>query len=262
MTRIIHIADLHFGAEDPDLVAGFEAACTALDPDLIIAAGDFTQAARRRELSAAAAMFARIGKPVVGRPGNHDVPVYALAERAFRPWRRFGQVLGEHVQPSWQADDLRVETLHTARRAQWRPDWSLGRAAAQTVDDVIARLAETSASTRILACHHPLIAPDGTDGRAATAGGPEAARRLAAVCDLVLTGHLHETFVLPSPDPDQTCWFIGTGTTFSRRTREEAASFNLIELEPDGIRMTQQESGPDGMFATGEVWELERGASQ
>jgi 3',5'-cyclic AMP phosphodiesterase CpdA len=259
MTRIVHIADLHFGAEDAELVAGFEAACAELDPDLIIAAGDFTQAARRRELDAAAAMFERIGKPVAGRPGNHDVPVYAPAERAFRPWRRFERILGGHVQPHWSNDAMEVASLHTARRAQWRPDWSLGRVASRDLDTALARFDQAGRRARILACHHPLIAPDPADARAATRGGPVAARRLAASCDLVLTGHLHETFVLPSPDPDQTCWFIGTGTTFSRRTRDEAASFNLIEIEADGFRLTRQESDETGTFSAGREWELERG---
>ncbi|WP_417486122.1 metallophosphoesterase family protein [Maricaulis sp.] len=258
MTRIIHIADLHFGAEDAELVAGFEAACAELEPDLIVAAGDFTQAARWRELDAASALFTRIDRPVVGRPGNHDVPVYVPGERAFRPWRRFERSLGDQVRPSWSGPDVQVETLHTARRAQWRPDWSLGRAAPRDVDAALDAFAAAGAKTRILACHHPLVAPDPADARAATHGGAEAARRLSAACDLVLTGHLHETFVLPSPDPDQTCWFIGTGTTFSRRTRLETASFNLIEIDPEGIRMTRQESDPAGRFGAGRVWELER----
>ncbi|OLF72327.1 hypothetical protein AWH62_10860 [Maricaulis sp. W15] len=258
MTRIIHIADLHFGAEDAELVAGFEAACAALEPDLIVAAGDFTQAARWRELNAAAAMFERIGKPVVGRPGNHDVPVYAPVERALRPWRRFERALGHQIKPAWRNEALQAETLHTARRAQWRPDWSLGRAADRDIAQALDGFAQAGDRVRVLACHHPLIAPRPDDPRAATRNGLAAARRLSAACDLVLTGHLHETFVLPAPDPDQTCWFIGTGTTFSRRTRQETASFNLIDINADGIRMTRQESAPDGSFAAGQVWELER----
>ncbi len=259
MTRIIHIADLHFGAEEPELVAGFERACASLDPALIIAAGDFTQAARWRELRAADAMFGRIGKPVVGRPGNHDVPVYAPLERAMRPWRRYDRTLGKTIGRDWSNEAMQATTLHTARRAQWRPDWSLGRAAERDIDEALASFEEAGPRARVLACHHPLIAPDPADPRAATRNGPAAAARLSPACDLVLTGHLHETFVLPSPDPDQTCWFIGTGTTFSRRTRQETASFNVIDIEEDGFRLTRQVSNEAGDFSTGRVWELERG---
>lgn len=259
MTRLIHIADLHFGAEDPELVAGFERACAALAPELIIAAGDFTQAARWRELHAADAMFARIDRPVVGRPGNHDVPVYSPLERALRPWRRYDLTLGQTIRPDWSSEAVQVATLHTARRAQWRPDWSLGRAARRDVDQALSCFKQAGPRARVLACHHPLIAPDPSDPRAATRNGPETAKRLSAACDLVLTGHLHETFVLPSPDTEQTCWFIGTGTTFSRRTRQETASFNLIEIEEDGFRLTRQESDEAGKFSAGRVWELERG---
>jgi hypothetical protein len=48
----------------------------------------------------------------------------------------------------------------------------------------------------------------------------------------------HESFALPVEAQERTCWFIGASTTFSRRTRDSAAGFNCIDIEPDGLTLT------------------------
>src|SRR5690242_17917299 len=55
MKVIAHISDLHFGAEHPALAAGLVGDVQQLAPTLIIASGDFTQRARRKQFAAARA---------------------------------------------------------------------------------------------------------------------------------------------------------------------------------------------------------------
>jgi 3',5'-cyclic AMP phosphodiesterase CpdA len=240
MTRILHIADLHFGTEHPGLVDAFVQTARDLSPDLVVAAGDFTQAGRKREFDAASRFFAQLEATVVGMPGNHDTPVRALHERFTRPWRRFESSLRPHLKSRFSTDGLRVECLLTARRAQWRPDWSLGRVSLPALDQALTQLNDTeeTGGLRVLACHHPLLAPGGARGRARTARAEEAVERTARACDLVLTGHLHETFAESVTHDDRTCWFVGAGTTFSLRTRGEPAAFNCLDFDGDRIRMT------------------------
>ena len=243
MTRLLHIADLHFGDEDEGLVQAFLSRCAELEPDVVVAAGDFTQSGRRREFQAAARFFSALDAPVVGIPGNHDTPVRALHERFLRPWRRFDRTVGPHVQPRLALPDLQIEGLLSARRAQWQPDWSLGRINPRRLEPVLASLDKADTHvTRALTCHHPILAPGGTRGRARTFGAARALSRIAASCDMVLTGHLHESFALPVRATGQTCWFIGASTTFSRRTRDSAAGFNCIDVEPDGLMLTVYEA--------------------
>lgn len=244
MTRILHIADLHFGAEHPALVEAFHDTARALAPDLVIASGDFTQSGRKREFEAAARFFAALEAPVIGMPGNHDTPVRALHERFFRPWRRYHRSLEAEISDRFAGPSVRVECLRTARRAQWQPDWSLGRVSLPDLDTALDRLNADDAdqATRILTCHHPLLAPGGARGRARTARAEEAARRSADQCDLVLTGHLHETFAESLERDGRLCWFIGAGTTFSLRTRDEPAAFNCLDLAPDRVEMTPYEA--------------------
>jgi len=259
MTTLFHIADMHFGAEDRTLVDAFTEVCNEKAPDLVVAAGDFTQAGRKREFDDAARFLAALDAPVVGIPGNHDVPVRALHRRFTTPWRRYERSIGRYLEPSHQDEGLHVESLRTARRAQWQPDWSLGRIGQPSLGRALDTLAQGDAAFRVLTCHHPILAPGGNRGRARTARAGKSVDTIAAHCDLVLTGHLHETFTLPARAPDHTCWFVGAGTTFSRRTRGEPAGFNALEIGEDAIAITHYVAHPErAEFHAGESWKLPR----
>tara|TARA_R110002072_G_scaffold2361_8_gene19662 strand:- start:6283 stop:7074 length:792 start_codon:yes stop_codon:yes gene_type:complete len=257
MTRLIHIADLHFGDESRDLVDAFTEYCLADPPTAVIATGDFTQGGRRREFNAAREFFEGLNVPVIGAPGNHDVPSYALDHRFITPWERFFRLVGSVVSPRLKDQGLHVETLHTARRGQFRLDWSLGRVSKRDLNTLIKSLEETDGATRIAACHHPLLAPDGATGRADTRRGPEAAVALAETCDLVLTGHLHRSFALPIHGENHTCWFVGASTAFSKRTRIEPAGFNEILLEDTQIHLVTY-AADSGRFKRGGEQSLPR----
>ena len=59
MTRIAHLTDLHFGAEDPAVVEALVADLAADPPDLVAVSGDLTQRARLTEFRAARAFLDR-----------------------------------------------------------------------------------------------------------------------------------------------------------------------------------------------------------
>ena len=58
MTRIVHLSDLHFGRDRPELVEPLLDRLHALAPDLVAISGDFTQRARVRQFAEAAARHA------------------------------------------------------------------------------------------------------------------------------------------------------------------------------------------------------------
>jgi 3',5'-cyclic AMP phosphodiesterase CpdA len=249
MTRLIHLADMHFGAEDPPLVDGLAEAITALEADVICAAGDFTQYGRQREFRAAAEFFARLAPPVIAAPGNHDTPYWDLYSRLFRPWGRFERLLGGTVEPHWRGGGNGLQTLATSRGLQARLDWSLGkvreahaREAAQALSDV--------QGVRIVAGHHPLFAPGGQTGRARTKGATDATNILAeAQIDLVLSGHLHQAFALAFDRPDGgKSWHVGASTALSKRTRDEPAGFNVIDLDATGAQLKVHVATKDYTF--------------
>lgn len=258
MKRLLHIADLHFGREHKPLVDAFIDYCVDHPPDLIVATGDFTQGARRREFAAARHFFDALPAPVVGAPGNHDVPSRALDHRFFTPWRRFERALGGRVVPRLETGPLVIETLHTARRAQMRLDWSLGRVSRGAAASLASQLDQSEQPTKLVACHHPLMAPGGLSGRANTKRGADAAEILASASDLVLTGHLHRTFALPVVGDTHVCWFVGASTTFSERTRVEPAGFNEIHLSDDMLTLVHHESVDANRFVPARAFKLPR----
>lgn len=249
MTRLVQISDIHFGAEDPALVMPLSEAINDLAPDLVILTGDVTQYGRRSEFAAARAFLETLQAPIVGAPGNHDTPYFNMAARLTGPWKRFERWLGPRLQPRAEAGRARVEMLPTARGAQVRIDWSLGRVRRRDALRAGARLSDFEGCS-VLAGHHPLVAPGGLKGRAKTTGGARAAQLITqAGVDLYLSGHLHQVFAEAMEREDgSVCWFVGAGTALSRRTRGEPASFNVIEVSEDP-RVVVWAAGDKPVFA-------------
>lgn len=235
--KLAQISDLHFGAEDPELVEALSERLNAIEPDLIVVTGDLTQYGRRREFDSAAQFFDRLKAPLIGAPGNHDTPYFNLAARVAQPFARYRKRLGQTLADEYREDRLHAVMLDTARGAQTRLDWSLGDVRSR---DVIAAADAVGGHNglRLVAGHHPVVAPGGLKGRAKTRGGALAAQLMAdGGVDLYLSGHLHQVFAEPLTAQDGSpCWFVGAGTALSRRTRGEPASFNVIERDgADGV---------------------------
>ncbi|MBZ6378452.1 MULTISPECIES: metallophosphoesterase family protein [Pacificimonas] len=85
MSRIFHVSDLHFGAEDPEALAWFAACVRKEQPDAVVVTGDITQMAKRSEFAAAADYLRDLAAPVTVEPGNHDLPYVNLFEPFSRP---------------------------------------------------------------------------------------------------------------------------------------------------------------------------------
>src|SRR6185503_4874141 len=102
MRTVAHISDLHFGREDPVVAAALLAeldGTSAPLPSLVAISGDLTQRARPEQLCAARDFLDLLPGPYVVVPGNHDVPLYDLFARFFRPLERYRRYLGEPLMP-------------------------------------------------------------------------------------------------------------------------------------------------------------------
>lgn len=200
MTVIAHLSDLHFGAEDPAVVAAIGADVAAAKPDLVAISGDLTQRARTREYLAAASFIRSLPAPVLAVPGNHDMPSFELVERFSNPWRRWREFISAETEPAWSDDRVAVVGLNTARRGGFDFAWERGRVGQTRLARLEARLAALPTQLfRIVVAHHPFAAPAARP-KAPLVGG--AARALAAFArhrvGLVLTGHLHLPDVAPA----------------------------------------------------------------
>ncbi len=79
MARIAHLSDIHFGANDPNIVAATIDWLKEKKPDLVIISGDLTQRARVAQFQDAANYLQALRQNelrLLVIPGNHDIPLY------------------------------------------------------------------------------------------------------------------------------------------------------------------------------------------
>ena len=255
--RLIHVSDIHFGAED---TAATEAAVKAtwdFAPRLTIVTGDLTANGQPGEFLAARRWLDRLPKPILVTPGNHDTPYWNIPLRALVPFNRYRRFIGAPNHTAFEAPDLTVHAINTARGAQPRLNWSLGAIDLALVDRLAAAMTAAPAALKVLACHHPLIEIEGAPVHGGVHRGEAAARSLAAAgLDLVLTGHLHIAFAIAVPYGERRTYACGSGT-LSLRTRGTPASYLAIEADRREIAVTEM-AWTGSRFAPAKMWTLPR----
>src|SRR5690348_10492741 len=158
MPRILHLSDLHFGAHDQRLVDAVYREADALNPDVVVVSGDFTQRARTEEFREACHFLEQLresGHEVIGVPGNHDVPLYDVLRRFLSPLARYRRFIDETLCPFVELPGVAVLGINTARSLTFKD----GRINRDQVDFIRETFARTpSEAVRVLITHHPLFA--------------------------------------------------------------------------------------------------------
>ena len=159
--RIIQISDLHFGPPFLPIIgeALLERAAHLL-PDVIIVSGDLTQRAKEDQFAAAAKYLERLpAVPQLVIPGNHDVPLYRVAERLLNPHGLYRKYISKELNPVLRVDGAVIVGLDTSspylnitngRIHRWQLDHC-----SRILDD-----APPEAARIIVAHHHFAPAPD------------------------------------------------------------------------------------------------------
>ena len=243
MARLVHLSDLHFGAHDERLVSAVEDKVDCLEPDVVVISGDFTQRARTEQFHEACKFLERLrerGHEVLGVPGNHDVPLYDVLRRFLSPLTRYRRFIDESLCPFIELPEVVVLGINTARSLTFK-DGRISR-------DQIAFIRETFARTspdamRVLVTHHPLFAVPVGDQVERAVGRHELALNAIedAGVDLLLAGHAHHASVHSASDLVTRAGgalVIQAGTATSTRVREQAQSFNVIDVVEGDVTLT------------------------
>lgn len=228
---LMHLSDLHFGQEDPVALEALRVLVDELQPELIVVTGDLTQRATRAQFAAAHLFLEGLPVPHLAvQPGNHDVPLWAVWERCFTPFRRYTRTFGHDRTPLVDLPWLRLvmaESVTPWRQAEGAlPDREIER-----VRRLVA--AARPGQLRVVTLHHPPVGGD-----AELTGGAQAVRRwLGAGLDLLLSGHSHTPAVQAlgndRPGADHQAWSLMGGTAVSRRLRR-GMSASVSTLMPAG----------------------------
>ncbi len=244
MLSLLHISDLHFGPPYRSRVG--EAVLRLahlLEPDVVVASGDFTQRAKAEQFAEARAFLARFPQvPLVVVPGNHDVPLYRVAERLFDPHREYRQYISPDLNRVWQVNGAVFVGLDSTAP---RTAISNGRITEAQLDFCTESFhnAEAPLAKIVVAHHHFAPAPDVERDRIMPQAKRAMKRFVKMGVDLVLGGHLHRAYMGNSLDvyPElrsghQGIIIVQCGTTTSRRGRgreRERNTLNAIKVSPD-----------------------------
>ena len=240
MRTLAHLSDLHFGSVDPAALAAVRRRILRLEPDLVVISGDLTQRARAVQFREARAYLDTLPRPQLVVPGNHDVPLYNVFQRFFRPLAKYQRFISSELEPAYIDEELAVVGVNTARSFVFKGG-RISKEQVARVRDRICRLGEEV--TKILVTHHPFDVPERSREQDQIVGRARMALKRLAHCgaDVLLAGHLHASHVGHTAERYRiaglSALVVQAGTATSKRTREEPNSFNLLRVMPRHIEI-------------------------
>jgi 3',5'-cyclic AMP phosphodiesterase CpdA len=252
--RIAHLSDIHFGGEMTEAVEAVTRDVAAFAPTLTVVTGDLTLNGQPSEFRAAARWLARLPAPRIVTPGNHDTPYWNLVLRSLVPFDRYRRYIGRAEAAGFDAPGLAARSLNSARGAQPRLNWSRGAISMRRLREMDWAAGSTP-PLRLFACHHPLLYLEGAPVEGGVRCGREAVAELVrSGVDLILTGHVHNPFVMPLPEAGPGRWAIGAGT-LSQRMRGTPAGYTTVVAD-DGLYEVTAQGWTGGKFEPFQTWRL------
>jgi 3',5'-cyclic AMP phosphodiesterase CpdA len=236
---VAHISDLHFGRVDPALLEPLRHALETLAPHVLVVSGDLTQRARSRQFREARAFLDTLPAPQIIVPGNHDVPLYNVVKRFYKPLHNYERYISQDLEPAYVDEEIAIVGLNTARSMTFKG----GRVNEEQIERVHARLCDLPETmTKMVVTHHPFDLPLDYDDDDIVGRAPMAMRVLAACgADVLLAGHLHTSHAGETTKRHRIDGYSGivvqAGTATSTRERGEVNAFNVLRTAGDEIRV-------------------------
>lgn len=236
MSTLIQISDPHFGTEQPLVVTALLALVRNVKPIAAVLSGDITQRARRAQFTAARRFVDQLEVPHwLAIPGNHDIPLFNVAARAFCPYEGFKRAFGTQLEPQLECDGFQLIAVNTTRPSRHKD----GEISNEQVERVARQLRPAPAHRlRIVVTHQPVHVLRSSEVHNRVHGYRAAVSSWAAAgADIIMGGHIHLPYIAALRDhfPELTrrCWIVQGGTAVSHRVRaNHPNSVNLVHYSP------------------------------
>lgn len=236
--RIIHLSDLHFGTEIPELVKSLDLHIRETPADFMIVSGDFTQIGSREEFILARNFINSFDIPVLCVPGNHDIPRFDMTERLLNPYSKYRQYICDDLTPVFQSDHVCIAGINTARRILPHWNWAHGAISKAQTDRLHTIYEQSKAPIRLCVMHHPLHKVKDQHFKTIVYGGDRALEEIKKMkVDLVLTGHVHHASATTIEYEGHRTIFLSASTALSRRLRQSANGYNVITIQEETLKI-------------------------
>lgn len=233
---LLHLSDLHFGTEKSACLRAIQSFCKKIKPELVAVSGDLTQRATNSQFSDCKQFLESLEIPYIVIPGNHDIPLFHLAERFIKPFHRYEYFFGA-TEKILETQHFFVIGLNTIR-AKYHTKGSISMMQVERVSQVLEQAPRHK--NKIILAHQPFYTdPENSHGRSDCPREVKKALETWSKHGLnaVLHGHLHhvavydlnQLFQLQCSHP---IWDVHAGTATSYRLHDHIPnSFNLIDTD-------------------------------
>jgi 3',5'-cyclic AMP phosphodiesterase CpdA len=246
--RILHISDLHFGPPFlPEVAEALLRAIPSLAPDAIVVSGDLTQRAKRDQFEQARRFFDRLSDyPMLVIPGNHDVALWRIYERLFRPHALYREIISPDLNPVLHVGNAVLVGLDSTAPRRSISNGRLDLDQLRHSGKIFAGLADDK--VRIVVAHHQFAPGHDRVFDIAMPGAPRAIDCFVEQkVEMILGGHLHRAYIgnsldfFPGHHRDRGVIIVQCGTTTSCRGKgreRNENTFNLIEAGSQTLKVT------------------------
>jgi len=239
MRTVVHISDIHFGSVNPAIIRPLIQQINDIRPNVIAVSGDLTQRARSEQFAEARRFLDQLPTPQIVVPGNHDIPLFNIFDRFFKPLEKYRRYISGDLDPSYFDNEIVVLGVNTARSLTIKG----GRINKQQVAWLRDQFCVVAPSViKMVVTHHPFGVATGHD-KTHLVGRVQMALRELGGCgaDLFVSGHLHtgqtgHTAKFYKVD-GITSLVVHAGTAASTRIRGETNSFNVIRTAQNEIQI-------------------------
>lgn len=240
MPLMAQISDLHFGRHSNVVMESLLTSLAEARPDLVIISGDLTQRARSSQFIEARQFLDRIGGPKLVVPGNHDLPLYNLAQRMLRPLDNYRRFIAPVDQPGGFYSDggLAVLGLDTTRRLSRKN----GRASIAQIEMMKERFASAAPGAfKSVVAHHPFATASHEAVELAGRSNLAMQAFAASGVQLLMSGHHHiaGSGAWIDASAQGSVLVVHAGTAFSTRVRGGGGNtYNLVRVAPDRVAVS------------------------
>ncbi|TCM69980.1 3',5'-cyclic AMP phosphodiesterase CpdA [Acinetobacter calcoaceticus] len=148
---LIHLSDLHFGTEKTACIEAIQRFCLRHKPEVVVVSGDLTQRARFREFYACKQFLESLEVPYFVVPGNHDIPLYHLWKRVFRPFGYYQLFFGP-LEHNFETAHFYFIGLNTIR-PRFHTKGSISERQIEQVDQTLRQAPQNK--LKIIVSHQP-----------------------------------------------------------------------------------------------------------